>query len=83
MNSGDIMIIVVVIVVMVASIIKAGMRTGVRVHDQIHNSPRDNAEVRNLRQEVAELKDRIKVLERIAVEKEDTLARQIEELRDR
>jgi hypothetical protein len=32
---------------------------------------------------VKALKDRIHVLERIAVEKEDTLSRQIEELRDR
>jgi hypothetical protein len=36
-----------------------------------------------LRDEVKQLKDRIHVLERIAVEKEDTLSRQIEELRDR
>jgi len=36
-----------------------------------------------LREEVKALKDRIHVLERIAVEKEDTLSRQIEELRDR
>lgn len=41
------------------------------------------AENDRLRHEVNQLKDRIKVLERIAVEKEDTLTRQIEELRDR
>ena len=46
-------------------------------------APVDNPENRMLRDEVQQLKDRIKVLERIAVEKEDTLTRQIEELRDR
>ncbi len=40
-------------------------------------------ENRRLVEEVQQLKDRVKVLERIAVEKEDTLSRQIEELRDR
>lgn len=41
------------------------------------------AENRRLIEEVQQLKDRVKVLERIAVDKEDTLSRQIEELRDR
>jgi len=36
-----------------------------------------------LREEVKELKQRIQVLERITVEKENTLSKQIEELRDR
>lgn len=36
-----------------------------------------------LEQEVAQLRDRINVLERIAVEKEDSLTRQIEQLRER
>ena len=36
-----------------------------------------------LREEVKELQERIKVLERITVEKENSLSRQIEELRDR
>ena len=43
----------------------------------------DSAETLRLREEVHELKERIKVLERITVEKENSLARQIEELRDR
>lgn len=43
----------------------------------------DNGENRRLREEVGELKERIKVLERITVEKENSLARQIDELRDR
>lgn len=43
----------------------------------------DTNETKRLREEVADLKERIKVLERITVEKENSLARQIEELRDR
>jgi hypothetical protein len=43
----------------------------------------DGGDTRRLREEVTELKERIKVLERITVEKENSLSRQIEELRDR
>lgn len=43
----------------------------------------DSAETERLRDEVKQLKDRIHVLERIAVDKEDTLSRQIEQLRDK
>jgi hypothetical protein len=41
------------------------------------------SENRRLHGEVEALKDRIKVLERIAVEKENSLAKEIESLRDR
>jgi uncharacterized protein YlxW (UPF0749 family) len=44
---------------------------------------RDDAENARLRDEVKQLRDRIQVLERITVEKENSLERQIEELRDR
>ncbi len=43
----------------------------------------DSSETRRLRDEVKELKDRIKVLERIAVDKENSLAKEIDSLRDR
>jgi hypothetical protein len=43
----------------------------------------DDRETRQLRDEVKELKDRIKVLERIAVDKENSLAQEIDSLRDR
>ncbi|NUQ17954.1 MAG: hypothetical protein HOP95_05785, partial [Sphingomonas sp.] len=46
-------------------------------------SAQDRAENLRLRVEVTELKERIKVLERIAVEKENSLAKEIESLRDR
>jgi hypothetical protein len=45
--------------------------------------PEDSAETLRLREEVKELKERMKVLERIAVEKENSLAKEIESLRDR
>jgi hypothetical protein len=45
--------------------------------------PAETDDTKRLREEVADLKERIKVLERITVEKENSLARQIEELRDR
>ncbi|QIK79680.1 hypothetical protein G7077_12960 [Sphingomonas piscis] len=44
---------------------------------------KESAETLRLRQEVAELKERLKVLERITVDKENSLSRQIDELRDR
>jgi len=42
----------------------------------------DTGETLRLREEVKELKERLKVLERITVDKENSLSRQIEELRD-
>ncbi len=52
-----------------------------------HKGSADRPEERiisaQLRDEVTQLKERIKVLERIAVEKEDTLTREIDNLRDR
>jgi len=43
----------------------------------------DPRETDRLRDEVKQLKDRIQVLERITVEKENSLAKEIESLRDR
>ena len=43
----------------------------------------DTQETMRLRDEVSQLKERIKVLERITVEKENSLAKEIESLRDR
>jgi hypothetical protein len=43
----------------------------------------ESAETLRLRDEVKQLNERIKVLERITVDKENSVARQIEELRDR
>lgn len=58
---------------------KMGVRTNAR--GEVLGAPEDNAETRMLRDEVRQLKDRIQVLERITVEKENSLAREIEDLR--
>ncbi|MEO5810010.1 MAG: hypothetical protein ABIR51_08160 [Sphingomicrobium sp.] len=43
--------------------------------------PEENGETRRLRDEVQSLKQRIQTLERIAVDKENSLAREIDDLR--
>jgi len=77
MNGDDLMIVIIVAIVMIASIFKA------RARFQPHSAD-NGARLENdrLRHEVQELKERLKVLERIAVEKENSLAKEIESLRD-
>ena len=80
------MIVAIVAIVMFATVLKARYghhyrRRGNGGGEEI--APQERAENLRLREEVNELKERIKVLERITVEKENSLARQIEELRDR
>lgn len=76
------MVAVIVVAVMIASVLRAkyGHRRGDSPGGE---SPQERAENLRLREEVKELKERLHVLERIAVEKEDTLSREIEQLRDR
>jgi hypothetical protein len=70
----------IVVVVMVASVIK----TLVKSRGQRNAGPSiEEGEVRQLRDDVRMLKERLSVLERIAVDKENSLAREIESLRDR
>jgi uncharacterized protein YlxW (UPF0749 family) len=57
-------------------------RMGVR-HVWERPAEEDSKETLRLREEVRELQERIKVLERITVEKENSLAKEIESLRDR
>jgi uncharacterized protein YlxW (UPF0749 family) len=75
------MVAIIVVAVMIASVLRA--KYGHRSHDRDSVSPQERAETLRLRDEVKELKERIKVLERITVEKENSLEKQIEELRDR
>jgi hypothetical protein len=77
------MVAIIVVAVMVASVLRAKYGHGRRGGRDNAVSAEKHAETLRLREEVKALKDRIHVLERIAVEKEDTLSRQIEELRDR
>ena len=85
MDSGQVMVVLIVAIVMFASIIRARYGYGRfgRYRRGAEIEPQERAENLRLRDEVKELKDRIKVLERITVEKENSLARQIDELRDR
>ena len=75
------MVAIIVVAVMIASVLRAkyGHRRG--GHGEV--SATEQAENLRLREEVKELKERLKVLERITVEKENALAREIDSLRDR
>ncbi|HZG09255.1 MAG TPA: hypothetical protein VEZ70_09790 [Allosphingosinicella sp.] len=85
MTGSQVMVVLIVAIVMFASIFKSkqghqgrGSRRGREA--ALHN---DGAENARLQAEVAELKKRLAVLERITVEKESSLERQIEALRDK
>lgn len=82
MNGGQLMVVMIVAIVMVAGIIRAKMG-GHRHSRSDEHGPRDAAEAQRLRDEVKQLKERLQVLERITVEKESSLEREIERLRDR
>lgn len=80
------MIIIIIAIIATASIIKAGLRHARPIDlPPLGGGGNDSARLENerLRAEVQELKERLKVIERITVEKENSLSREIEELRDR
>ena len=82
MSSGMIFVLLLVTIAMVGGIVKA--RYGYLDRQRDGDAPaRDDAETRRLTEEVRALKERLKVLERITVEKEGSLNREIEQLRDR
>ena len=81
------MVVVIVAIVMFAGVLKAkygygryGRRRG-GGDEQV--SAEEQAETLRLREEVKQLKERIHVLERITVDKENSLSREIDSLRDR
>jgi uncharacterized protein YlxW (UPF0749 family) len=74
------MVAIIVVAVMVATVIKARYSHRRRGGDI---DPVERAETLRLKDEVKQLKERLHVLERIAIDKENSLAREIEELRDR
>jgi hypothetical protein len=74
------MVAVIVVAVMVASVLRAKYGSPRRSADL---DPREQAENLRLREEVKELKERLHVLERIATDKESSLAREIDDLRNR
>ena len=79
------MVAIIVIAVMVASVFRAryGYNRRRGRGEQGDIAPRNEQETTRLRDEVKMLKDRIQTLERIAVDKENSLAREIDSLRDR
>ena len=71
----------IILITGIFSVIRA--RVGGRRRGMACSTDEDNEETLRLRDEVKTLKDRIHVLERITVEKENSLSREIEALRDR
>lgn len=72
------MVVLIVAIVMIATVLKTRMQSRHRGGDV---DPAERAEAIRLREEVKELKARLHVLERIATDKENSLAREIDELR--
>jgi hypothetical protein len=83
MNGGQLTAIIIVAIVMVASLFRARMRGPYRRGMACGDDGQAQLENERLRDEVAQLKERLKVLERITVDKESSLSREIESLRDR
>ena len=85
MSGGQMMVVLIVAIVMIASIIKSkhGGRLRHRRGEAEFDPAIESGETRQLRDEVKQLKERLAVLERITVEKENSLEREIEKLRDR
>lgn len=81
--NGPEFVLVLVAMVFVFTIIRHKMGIPVRSMRQMRGEPEDSQETLRLREEVKALKDRLQVLERITVEKENSLAKEIESLRDR
>jgi uncharacterized protein YlxW (UPF0749 family) len=77
------MVVLIVAMVMIAGVVKARYGAHHRGRRGNHVAGQDDAETRQLREEVKVLRERLQVLERITVEKENSLEREIEALRDR
>jgi hypothetical protein len=76
-------VLAILLMVFVFTIIRHKLGIPARSMRQMRGQPEDSGEILRLRDEVKELKERLKVLERITVEKENSLAKEIESLRDR
>lgn len=83
MTGAQVMVVLIVAMALIASIIKSRQAGHRRSGSSGLPVTADPAETDRLRDEVRQLKERIQVLERITVDKENSLERQIEELRDR
>ncbi len=84
MSQGMIFVLLIITITMVGGIMKARYGNHARRRDRHSDTlPHDDGETQRLKEEVRALKDRLQVLERIAVEKESSLNREIDSLRDR
>lgn len=82
MNPYD-FVIAILVIVFVFSIVRHKMGIPTRSMREMKYGTQETAENQRLRDEVKDLKERLKVLERITVEKENSLSKEIESLRDR
>jgi hypothetical protein len=83
MDGGQLTAVLIVAIIMIGSIIRAKYGYGRYGRRNTGVAAEEHAENLRLRDEVKELKERLKVLERITVDKENSLAKEIESLRDR
>ena len=86
MTGGQMMVVLIVTIVMIASVIKSKHGHGNRHRHRHGNSDSetliDSGETVRLREEVARLKDRVIVLERIATDKNHLLEQEFDRLRN-
>jgi hypothetical protein len=75
------MVVIIVAITAFASILRA--KYGIRRDKEGNEFPINTGENDRLRDEVKTLKERLAVLERITVERENSLEREIEQLRDK
>ena len=83
MRDPFLMVVMIVGMVMLASVLRAKYGYHHRRNGNDGVSAEERAETLRLRDEVKQLKERLHVLERIATDRENSLSREIEELRDR
>lgn len=83
MTGGQLMVVLIVAIVMIASIIKSRHGANRRHGRAPPGAAIETGETQRLREEVKQLKERLAVIERITVEKENSLEREIERLRDK
>ncbi|HEX8216040.1 MAG TPA: hypothetical protein VF577_01130 [Allosphingosinicella sp.] len=71
------MVVLIVLIVMISTVLKARYS-----YNKAQLKKAEDPESQRLRDEVRQLKERLAVLERITIEKENSLEREIERLRD-
>ena len=83
MNHGEMTAVLIVAIVMIASIFRASGSRSLRHRGELATTARRRPKTSACATRSKQLKERLKVLERITVEKENSLSREIDSLRDR